>query len=161
MVVHDNFLFIHFPRTAGSYIHLKLIKIIGAKGLANTHGGIKDVDFNYSDKFVFTVIRNPFDWYVSEFINREYKDFGDYIFSHKGHMTKLFFDTYMIDGKIPGVNFFKYEDIKKLKWMKDEPYNVTKDKKDYKSYYDDILIKIVEEYDEYILNKFNYVFIGE
>jgi len=159
MIVHDYFVFIHFPRTAGSYLRRKLKKIDRTRGFKETHAKVKDINFKISDKIIFSIIRNPFDWYVSEFINREYTDFEKYIKENKGHMTRLFWDTYAIENKfIHDIIFFKYEDILQYKIMHDEPFNVTENKKDYKSYYTDELIKIVQENDNYLLNRFNYKF---
>ena len=70
-ILHDKFVFIHLPKTGGSFIHNYLLNKV--PGSRTTGGGmrmhmrasqvkrIKD----HQHKFFFGVVRNPFEWYVS------------------------------------------------------------------------------------------------
>ena len=68
---YNNTLFIHIPKTAGTYIEkiLKNEKIVHNINLINTgthHQYLKNYNLNNYD-FTFTFIRNPIDRFISSY----------------------------------------------------------------------------------------------
>lgn len=64
MLITDRFVFVHVPRTGGTFLsrlaidHLRVLR-------HTSHQGVQYLPEEYADLPVFTVIRNPWDWYVS------------------------------------------------------------------------------------------------
>ena len=92
MVITDKFVYIHKPKTGGTFvtdsllelhdgkwnwwIHFKLALLkkvqfknnVGTLTLtANKHGGCLEIPAKYRDKIIVSTIRNPFDYYVSQY----------------------------------------------------------------------------------------------
>ncbi len=59
----EKFIYIHIPKTGGSTLEKRLLAINGTEYHRPAHGSIREYDT--TDKFIFTTIRNPFHWYVS------------------------------------------------------------------------------------------------
>lgn len=92
MVITDKFVYIHKPKTGGTFvtdallqlyegnwnllIHAKLafLKAIHFRNelgtlilTANKHGGCRDIPKDYLNRQIVSTIRNPFDYYVSQY----------------------------------------------------------------------------------------------
>jgi len=92
MVITDKFVYIHKPKTGGSFVtdallklyegkwsmlvHLKLatLKVVHYKNqfgtlslTANKHGGCSEIPPGHLEKIIVSTIRNPFDYYVSQY----------------------------------------------------------------------------------------------
>ena len=92
MVITDKFVYIHKPKTGGTFVtdallklydgkwnlfihaRLALLKVIHFKNqfgtlsfTANKHGGCHDIPKGHTKKIILSTIRNPFDYYVSQF----------------------------------------------------------------------------------------------
>lgn len=64
MILHDTFVFLHLPKCAGTFIESNLEKyVLGTRRKAGHRGVSKDI---ICDRKVYGCIRNPFDYYVSE-----------------------------------------------------------------------------------------------
>jgi hypothetical protein len=92
MVITDKFVYIHKPKTGGTfvtdallklyegkwnmYVHVKLalLKVVHYRNsfgtlsfTANKHGGCRDIPVAHQHKTIVSTIRNPFDYYVSQY----------------------------------------------------------------------------------------------
>lgn len=91
MVITDQFVYIHQPKTGGTFVthtlldlyrinwnkwgHLKLavrgwVEWQGQYGLLriqDKHGGCRRIPGKYQDRAVFSTVRNPWDYYVSQY----------------------------------------------------------------------------------------------
>lgn len=92
MVITDKFIYIHKPKTGGSFVtdallklydgnwnllvhaKLALLKVIHFKNkfgtlslTANKHGGCLDIPKEHRDKLIVSTVRNPYDYYVSQY----------------------------------------------------------------------------------------------
>ncbi|HZH63242.1 MAG TPA: hypothetical protein VEY10_00030 [Flavisolibacter sp.] len=92
MVITDKFVYIHKPKTGGTFVtdallklydgkwnlflhaKLALLKVIHYKNdfgtlslTANKHGGCNDIPVGHQQKTIVSTIRNPFDYYVSQY----------------------------------------------------------------------------------------------
>lgn len=65
----QKWVYVHIPKTGGSSISHILNKIDGTTSLA-THGAIMEVKDNISDFFKFTIVRNPFTRFLSEYFHQ-------------------------------------------------------------------------------------------
>lgn len=66
-VVPPHGLFVHQPKTGGSWVRQVVIRHQGHKVslVASAHGPSSDVPEKYLDKLIFGTTRNPWDWYLS------------------------------------------------------------------------------------------------
>jgi len=68
MIVTPNLVFVHVPRTGGTFVRKTLEGHLAvdpnAPSLA-THAPYRDLDRRFRDRPGFYVVRNPWDWYVS------------------------------------------------------------------------------------------------
>ncbi len=92
MVITDKFVYIHKPKTGGTFVTDALLKVYDGKWnlfvhakltllkavrfknhlgelilTANKHGGCLDIPAGYREKLIVSTIRNPFDYYVSQY----------------------------------------------------------------------------------------------
>jgi len=92
MVVTDKFVYIHKPKTGGTFVTDALLRLYDGKWnmlqhaklamlkeihftnqfgklsiTANKHGGCLEIPAKYSGKRILSTIRNPFDYYVSQY----------------------------------------------------------------------------------------------
>lgn len=92
MVITDKFVYIHKPKTGGSFVTDALLKLYGGKWnrwqhlklatlkmvqfkndlgtlilTADKHGGCRNIPKSQLQKFIVTTVRNPFDYYVSQY----------------------------------------------------------------------------------------------
>ncbi len=92
MLVTDKFVFIHDPKQGGSFVTKAMFQIYGAKWnvlkhlqviifkqitakskygnltmLNIKHAGCRSIPKEFQDRKILTTIRNPFDWYVSQY----------------------------------------------------------------------------------------------
>jgi len=70
MYIHQTFVFLHFPRTGGTYISRNVLPANGYKLALNMagrngHNGVDQIPSNSKNVPIFGLIRNPWDWYVS------------------------------------------------------------------------------------------------
>lgn len=65
MLITEHFVFIHLPRTGGTFLRRACsgsdVRVLVTKG----HLGVEHIPEEHSDLPIFAVIRNPWDWYVS------------------------------------------------------------------------------------------------
>jgi len=172
-------LFVHMPRTAGTF----LSNYFSASGGVYIHGhkSVSEIG-KPGDIFIFSFIRNPWDWYVSRyFFEKGFKDipsFKEYIKEINDQWLIDIFNKYCFkDGKYLIDYMGRFEDIPKS--IKDihtfsginpkisyeifckgnnenRRNNTTHDH--YTKYYDDELIKIISKKDKIIIDKFSYSF---
>jgi len=64
-----KWVFVHIPKTGGSSISHILNQVDGTESL-QTHGSILEVKDNISDYFKFTIVRNPFTRFISEYFHQ-------------------------------------------------------------------------------------------
>ena len=66
MIVHKKFIFVHFPKTGGTFIQKFLLETVSecVSEKYKTHTSITEIK-KRKNKFKFGFVRNPFDWYVS------------------------------------------------------------------------------------------------
>ena len=64
-----KWVFVHIPKTGGSSISHILNKIEGTESI-KTHGSILEVKDNISDYYKFTIVRNPYTRFMSEYFHQ-------------------------------------------------------------------------------------------
>lgn len=99
MVITDNFVFIHMPKTAGQFVRDTLLEIVPGAQKQADHQLRSNLSSEHAELPVFGFVRNPWDWYVSwyhyfqEFhkhpIFRHYSDNGSKDF--KTTVTRLLY----------------------------------------------------------------------
>jgi len=92
MVITDKFVYIHKPKTGGTFVTSALLKLYNGKWnffvharlallkavhfknhfgelifTANKHGGCLEIPKGHNEKLIVSTIRNPFDYYVSQY----------------------------------------------------------------------------------------------
>lgn len=91
MVITDKYVYIHQPKTGGTFVTSALMKIHAAKWgywphlkmaltgyiryqgpmgpleMRHKHGGCQHIPAKHKDKDIFSTMRNPYDWYVSQY----------------------------------------------------------------------------------------------
>lgn len=68
MLVTDKFVFLHIPKTGGSFIqHAVVDHLLVEDYRPWTHTPYRDLPARWRHLAVFCVVRNPWDWYVSWF----------------------------------------------------------------------------------------------
>ena len=92
MIITEKFIYIHRPKTGGSFVTDALLKLYGGKWNfwkhaklaifkeihfknvlgtltfnANKHGGCSEIQPKYKDRSIVSTIRNPYDYYVSQY----------------------------------------------------------------------------------------------
>ncbi len=70
MLVTDSFVFLHIPKTAGSFIQTVLpdhLPVIKYSYRVWTHTSYEELPERWRHLPAFCVVRNPWDWYVSWF----------------------------------------------------------------------------------------------
>lgn len=70
MLIHERFIFLHFQKTAGTYVADALMRELPAGSLTRgaphkLHPGWRDIPPEATDKPALMFIRNPWDWYAS------------------------------------------------------------------------------------------------
>jgi hypothetical protein len=68
MLVLPRLVFVHIPRTAGSFIRQVFGEHFGADPAAprfSTHASYDELPSEFRDRPAFCLVRNPWDWYVS------------------------------------------------------------------------------------------------
>jgi hypothetical protein len=70
MLIHDNFVFLHLPKTAGSFIAAQLKREMPFRSLVRgvpgkPHPGWDEIPNEARGRPVLVYVRNPWDWYVS------------------------------------------------------------------------------------------------
>jgi len=116
-----KFVFIYFQKTASKYVR-RILEPLGGFGTAELYakgveGYIKDqkymksnniiadLSFDISDYFVFGVIRNPFEWYMSLYVySKQYQHLDEH--SLFGHLPLMSFQQFM-DGILNCKEFFQ------------------------------------------------------
>lgn len=172
-------LFLHIPRTAGTF----LSNYFSAAGGFYIHGhkNLSEVN-DLGDFFVFAFIRNPWDWYVSRYSFeksfRALPPFKEYMKSINNYwLINVFNELCFKDNKYAVDYMGRFENIEKS--IKDintlsgitpkiayETYCKADNKnrinasthRPYIEYYDDESINIVMEKDKIIIDKFDYSF---
>ena len=67
MVVSDKFIFLHLQKCGGSFVRdFMLSNVPGSKMIRPQHDGYTTIKGN-PNKPIVGIIRNPWDWYVSEY----------------------------------------------------------------------------------------------
>jgi len=64
MIIHPEFIFAHIPKTGGMFVKKCLSKLKDVKITKDRHKPIDDIN-EKSDKYKFTIIRDPLSWYIS------------------------------------------------------------------------------------------------
>jgi hypothetical protein len=122
MILGDNFVYIHFPKTGGTFITKTLIKLHEGKGWGrldpnrkltriakligmtggsiinldydhySKHGVYRQIPFAFKGKKIFSTVRNPFDRYVSQYEFGYWKKFPERFFFDIDNFLKLYPD---------------------------------------------------------------------
>lgn len=107
MFVNDKFVYIHLPKTGGSFISTFLKEHVGGEYQQTSHNKhVKARSINKKNRFEFGSIRNPWDWYVSfyefnltrtpytELMKPTFAEFLKYSFEKtQGNLLRLQFET--------------------------------------------------------------------
>ena len=176
-------IFLHIPRTAGSY----LSNYFGACGgiYVHGHGSLSEIE-GVEKHFNFAFIRNPWDWYVSKYhFEKTFKklpSFKEYVMtlSEDASLTGVFKKLCYKNGVYSLDYMGRFEDIEKSIRNLITLCNLTPqisykdfcemDNKNrvnssnhnhYTEYYDEELITIIAERDKEIIERFNYIFGDE
>jgi hypothetical protein len=191
-----NLCFVHIPKTAGTTIEKALgidtienlyqTKKFKEYGVPPQHLTIEELskELDLKNFKLFTIVRNPFDRLVSEFVYQKTcwrtKDYHDLSFSEfvntclslKTENRKWIFDSHLelqvdfIRGEYP-VKVFKYENLQEcFDWLKEQTgenlkfgHEKKSNKKHYTEFYDsEDLIRIVEDFYRVDLDYFDYSF---
>ena len=70
MVIHDKFIYIHMPKTGGTFVSYYLQDNVPGSNYfmpGSGHQPVSSQRLTYPNHFMFGTIRNPWDWYVSVF----------------------------------------------------------------------------------------------
>ncbi len=120
MLLSDKFVFIHFPKTGGTFVtktiekihpknrlgrldqDRKLTKLLMLLGIAGgsvinlkdghyaKHATYDDIPFRFKNKKIFSTIRNPYDQYVSQYEFGFWKKFPERFFFDVENFLKLY-----------------------------------------------------------------------
>ncbi|ACY18992.1 sulfotransferase family 2 domain-containing protein [Haliangium ochraceum] len=68
MIITDDFVFVHLPKTGGTFVTTVLKRLYGARATdIHKHGGCDEIPPSHRDKPIVTCTRNPLDRYVSQY----------------------------------------------------------------------------------------------
>jgi hypothetical protein len=68
MILCNKFVFLHLPKTGGSFVRELLTQHAPEAweiSLHDNHPTVRDIPASHADLPIFGLVRNPFDWYVS------------------------------------------------------------------------------------------------
>ena len=73
MLLAEDFVFLHHAKTGGSFVTNALTEIYAAQCGnmlidIDKHGRVEDIPEEYRKKSIVTIVRNPFDYYVSNYV---------------------------------------------------------------------------------------------
>ena len=128
MVVTDNFIYIHIPKTGGTFvthvldklhngtIRRKLTRIFFRKRYLNLlkHGTCSDIPLDYINLPVVSTIRNPYDRYVSQYEFKWWKMYPeDFAESHEWKKNCINFPDVTFEEFVLTANkvFFQFPEI--------------------------------------------------
>ncbi|MBT3294318.1 MAG: hypothetical protein HN919_16080 [Verrucomicrobia bacterium] len=104
MILSDRFVFIHYPKTGGSFVRSVLKRVLDAAKIAYTEGGMHDtcadIPVAYHGVPVVTCVRNPYDIRVSEYKYRWWATdaspaLQEQFLSYYAHYPELSFEEYV------------------------------------------------------------------
>lgn len=74
MILHKDFVYLHMPKTGGTWMRHICRQMPGYIRETRQHLGLSDIPPDHAHKPVYTHVRNPWDWYVSMYShwNRNY-----------------------------------------------------------------------------------------
>jgi hypothetical protein len=72
MIFDKNFVFIHIPKTGGTWMRHACKQLPTYQGEINNHISVTRVPTEHRNKPVFAIARNPWDWYVSIFTHHQF-----------------------------------------------------------------------------------------
>lgn len=201
MNIQNKLIFVHFPKTAGRFISEQLFNnnieplenIRDKPMLPMVHFKWSDISNNVNNnQILFSVIRNPYTWYVSYYFHHLYHektydywknltdetikiDFKEWLLSNKKLYTNLIKDF------LPeSATFFKFENLDEINdFFKNNNVNIninfdinpfpysdhshfkfilkdSLDKFNHIDFMDDNVIRLINDEDGYIFDKFNY-----
>ena len=78
MIVTEHFVYIHTSRHGGSFINRLLLEHIASAKMLRYHGQLRDLPDAFKHLPVIGFVRNPWDWYVSMYLN--YRAKRQYVF---------------------------------------------------------------------------------
>ena len=112
MVISDHFVYIHLPKTGGTFIRRMLVnkflpKTWKAKELKGGHLVISDIPPTHADLPIFGFVRNPYDWYVSWYYHQKNKDRSDFFNEVSDNGKKDFKSTMMTMAEMDAHEAFK------------------------------------------------------
>lgn len=112
MIITDNFVFIHFPKTGGTFVTKVMRKIHNRKDPdwwvnrlynkwlggghkvnykeVNKHGSCREIPNSHESKLIFSAIRDPFEWYVSEYFFGWWKRYPEQYGVNESYMTEKY-----------------------------------------------------------------------
>ena len=109
MFISNRFVFIHFPRTGGTYLTTKLKKFwsplnnkIHLKDIAKSHTPLKFLHDNDRKKQVFTILRDPISWYYSFYLHQRNrkaelkKNKPNYFYLYASNNETLKFEKFLL-----------------------------------------------------------------
>jgi len=182
-ILNDNVIWMQIPKVASTFISQTLIK---ERRLKNEYERMDCDDVIEFNRIIVYLVRNPFDRLVSNYLNRvvKYKkliheelldtSFEEFVtklvtIPHKEldiHLRPIYLFEEIIKIKNSDIKWYKIEDnplniIEELGGFKlnQEVFkNITKDRKHYRDYYNDNTKKLITEYYNEDLIKYNYNF---
>ncbi|MCP4697253.1 MAG: GNAT family N-acetyltransferase [Gammaproteobacteria bacterium] len=121
MIISNRFVFVHLPRTGGTFIRQVLLKHAPhdwqVTNVTPDHPTIKDIPPEYKGLPVFGFVRNPWDWYVSWYEYLKRRGDNELFNQISGHGRNGFKQTLLAGFE---KDFLKKQDIGGISWYLSE-----------------------------------------
>ncbi|MFV2058026.1 MAG: hypothetical protein ACC707_16295 [Thiohalomonadales bacterium] len=163
MFIADDFIYVHVPRTAGTFTN-KLLRDIYPLGCSMNHFSRPSwLPGKYDGYPVHGFIRNPWDWYVSwaahndslvlfnEFLVGRIGEYGEFLARTIDERTII----HRYENLIPELSLITGESVSELERR---PVLNHKVHKNYRDYYTPRFIELVREVESKIIEKYGYKF---
>lgn len=182
LVLKNNIIFIHIPKTAGRFVHNTVKKLGILEDKYYCHSSLSKLKPEHLSYYKVSIIRNPWEWYVSLWAFNKKMCRTEYTFEEflkgiytkeirvpllrkikdKGFLTGLVKHQCYLNGVDCIDEWIKFEELSnlthalKIKGI-DFKHKVGKtEHKPFKEYYNQELIDLVSVKEAHIIQKFNY-----
>lgn len=79
MLITPHFVFVHLPKTGGTFIRKVIAEHLQVVARFDQHACASEIPPEYGGLPIFSVVRNPWDWYVSWYQHSlQYRPFADW-----------------------------------------------------------------------------------
>src|SRR6185312_12021377 len=106
MLISDQFVFLHGPKTGGTFVTEVFTQVFASVGCTllniHKHGRTEDIPLQHDSKQLVTTVRNPFDFYASHYA------FGYWIDRELDNLS--FWDEAPIRGRYPNYPYLSFEE---------------------------------------------------